>query len=418
MPNASQAKLDWKTFDRTKVLFPTWVVKDLIPERSTCCVYGAPNTGKSFLVLDMALAVATGKPWLGKETRVTAGKIKERGKVIYILAEGPEGLHRRIAAWLEHNKISWDGDVEELSGHFFIPVVENIFLDKPNDLDRLIGEIGNNCADPALIIFDPLVSFMSGDENSARDTQAMIQGVRKLVETYQQANCTVLLVHHSGKEFARAERGSSALRGGLETLIELQRNRLKLHKQRDAMKHPDIEIELSTVEGTSYDGVSGDLGKVVTGGRVIPAKEYKTADSDEAADNGGSTASSSKSATKKKEDPRKARIRANQDLIIATIKDLTKGQTDQTVAATTVLEKLKQRKKGGFDGKDSTFYSLIGKLTSKIDNQPPALKKGEDGRYSVIVYPDAPPQDAVYSSGVPSQSDPSRPAEEAAPPEG
>ncbi|WP_156520824.1 AAA family ATPase, partial [Magnetospirillum moscoviense] len=116
-----EPKIEWQEYDPGLVHFPTWLVDKLIPERSTICIYGPPNAGKSFLVLDMALAIATGNPWMSLGTRITHGKQKKPGRVVYILAEGPKSLHRRITAWMDHHQIAPDQRKDKLSGCFFIP---------------------------------------------------------------------------------------------------------------------------------------------------------------------------------------------------------------------------------------------------------------------------------------------------------
>ncbi|HEY9147871.1 MAG TPA: AAA family ATPase, partial [Gammaproteobacteria bacterium] len=42
-----------------------WLVQDLIPARNVTLLYGDGGTGKSLLALQLAVAVALGRPWLG-----------------------------------------------------------------------------------------------------------------------------------------------------------------------------------------------------------------------------------------------------------------------------------------------------------------------------------------------------------------
>ena len=59
----------------------SWIIRDYLPTESTCCIYGASGAGKSFLMLDMSLHVATAqKAWQGHKTR--------GGAVFYIAGEG------------------------------------------------------------------------------------------------------------------------------------------------------------------------------------------------------------------------------------------------------------------------------------------------------------------------------------------
>src|SRR5437016_3780364 len=59
---------------------PAWLIEHILPQNALGCVYGAPGAGKTFLALDWALAVATGRPWDAHATRP--------GAVLYVAAEG------------------------------------------------------------------------------------------------------------------------------------------------------------------------------------------------------------------------------------------------------------------------------------------------------------------------------------------
>lgn len=407
--------MQWRSFDPKKVIFPTWLVEGLIPESSVCCVYGAPNTGKSFLVLDMALAIAKGLSWLDLGTRNSVGQAKERGKVVYILAEGPEGLNRRIAAWCQHQQLDWELTAQELSDSFFIPLIENIYLDDPDGLKHVIDQIKAHCPDVALIILDPLVSFMSGDENSARDMQALIQATRKMVEEFRSSRCSVLLVHHAGKDESKAERGSSALRGGVETLLELKEWGLRVLKQRDAGKLPLIPIELLTIAQAAEDGKTRDLGKVVIKKIKSPAPPPRKTPENTTTDGDGISRAADAPAAEKAGEPEPARKKGvvlkreekNRDVIIATMTKLA-GDDPEAVISVANIQKMAKK----FEGNKSTFYDFVGKLAEPQGDKPALLVKVAKGKYRLAPQA-APPQDAVYSSEVPSQSDPSQPADEA-----
>src|SRR5262249_26377113 len=69
-----------------------------------------------------------------------------------------------------------------------------------------------------LIVFDTLAwAMVGGDENTVRDMQQLINHCRVIQE---RLGVAVMLVHHSGKANS-SERGSSALRGGADIMIEV-----------------------------------------------------------------------------------------------------------------------------------------------------------------------------------------------------
>lgn len=415
--------LEWRGFDPSRIVFPTWLVDGLIPEGSTCCIYGAPNTGKSFLVLDMALAIATGRKWLGLATRSEVGTTKERGKVVYILAEGPEGLNRRIAAWLQHQGTMWEDGVAELANHFFIPLIEHIHLDRPADLELVIALIKEKCPDVALIIFDPLVSFMAGDENSARDSQALITALRRIVETFKDSRCSVLMVHHTGKEGWKGERGSSALRGGVDAHLQLNdKGKLTVEKQRDAAKADTIYIDFRTVTVAAEDG-NVDLGKVVVPGtppQPRPSRREKSAPAAGSpvleATTDGQEPPAPRTPPTKKQDPRQIRKARNHQTVLDVVRDLTRAGKGVTVAEVKgVISGLGNDK---FSVSEKAVYDIMNAMAEPTDGSSPTLRK--DGKkYSLIrrgATGDA--ENSVHFPTDTSQDGPSRPAEAAAPIEG
>jgi hypothetical protein len=64
-----------------------WHVKGVLPKAELAVVFGSSGSGKSFVVFDMAAAIATGALWQGRKTT--------KGKVVFVLAEGAMGFRNR-----------------------------------------------------------------------------------------------------------------------------------------------------------------------------------------------------------------------------------------------------------------------------------------------------------------------------------
>lgn len=152
-------------------------------------VFGPSGAYKSFLTLDAALRIAQSKP------------------VVYIAAEGVGGLHRRVEAWCEHNKLN--------AGLSY-------FLDREvNLLDlaevKLLAQSANDVK-PQMVVFDTLARCIpGGDENSAKDMGIAVRSARFL---QRHLNTAVSWVHHSNRA-EKGERGSGALRGAADSMIEV-----------------------------------------------------------------------------------------------------------------------------------------------------------------------------------------------------
>lgn len=222
---------------------PEWLIEDIIVRDSLVLVYGKPGIGKSFLMVDIAASVAGGVPWQGRPTGY--------GSVLSIVAEGVGDLGLRTRAWrLAH-------DVETIPHLRFIDTPVNLFESKGYQADLLASEISDTVFKPDLVIIDTLARSMpGGDENSAKDTGIVIDSAELL---RRELGCTVVLVHHSGKD-GRVERGSSALQGAVHTQIKLTKAGEKVtmtcEKQKFAAPFEPITMKLTEVPLPDVGGSS------------------------------------------------------------------------------------------------------------------------------------------------------------------
>ena len=249
-----RAPIDWKSFNTLNLIWPEWLIEGLIPEESTVCLYGSRGTGKTFLALDFALCIATGRPWKNLPVK--------RSNVAYLLAERPDGLKRRMLGWAQTHGLSGDDLAAELgrgSSRFQV-ASETPHLDRVEEVEHLVKSL-ERIENLSLLILDPLPSFNGGSENDARDMQRLMDGVRRLAA---RCRCSVLLVHHTGKgdqAFDKGARGSSALEAAMDTVLALGGSgghiQLSVTKQRE---HEELDpITLEPVEVT--DDRNRPLGK-------------------------------------------------------------------------------------------------------------------------------------------------------------
>lgn len=181
-----------------------WRIKHWVQDQALIMVHGPSGGGKTFVVLDWCLSMASGKSdWSGH-------KVKP-GAVVYLAGEGHHGLRSRVAAWKHHHQagslnmwLSKDGcDLNTAEG--YRRVSENLTA-LPNA--------------PAVIVVDTLHRFLLGDENSAQDAKTMLDSCNGLMREF---NCSVILVHHTGvsDEAQHRARGSSAWRGALDIEVSI-----------------------------------------------------------------------------------------------------------------------------------------------------------------------------------------------------
>ena len=182
---------------------PRWLVHNHLVAETISVLFGPSGGGKTFVALDLALTVATGQPWLGTEA-------VEGGYVVYATGEGLAGLARRIQAWrAAHGHPSLE--------RFRVLPVAVQFMDAA-DLEQLRADLRSLPEAPKLIIVDTLARSMIGaEENSAKDMGLFLDGVEQITREW---GAHVLLVHHTGKN-GETERGTSALRGFVQTMLKL-----------------------------------------------------------------------------------------------------------------------------------------------------------------------------------------------------
>ena len=181
-----------------------WLVKHWLQEQALIMVHGPSGGGKTFVVLDWFLHIASGKPdWNGH-------KVKE-GTAVYLAGEGHHGLRSRVAAWKHHHGAK----------HLDMWISRaGCDLNTPEGYQKVVDAIRALPHPPSVIGIDTLHRFLSGDENSAQDAKTMIDACAALMREF---NCTVVLVHHTGvsEEAQHRARGSSAWKGALEIEISV-----------------------------------------------------------------------------------------------------------------------------------------------------------------------------------------------------
>lgn len=213
---------------------PKWLAHRLIPDGGLAVVYGPPKAGKTFWALDLSLCVATGRDLHG--TKVF------RGRVTYVAAEGgPARLRDRVAAWLK----SRSADPSEIDGQWEM-VAAPVDLANPKQVGELLQQLGGK---RDLVVFDTLARCMSGDENSQKDMNSAVRGCDRV---RQETGAAVLLVHHEGKDGAKGLRGSTVLRGAIDTGIRARVDGdhvcFVVEDQRDDEPAPPARFEIARIE--------------------------------------------------------------------------------------------------------------------------------------------------------------------------
>lgn len=182
-----------------------WLIEDLVPAKAFAAIYGKPGSFKSFVAIYLSQMIAAGQPAFGKPTA--------QGTCLYIAGEGQAGLKKRSdASRITH-------EIEPSVPLYFIKRSLNL-SSTLEDMQELIKEIRGLGIAPTLIVVDTLARNFVGDENSSSDMSQFIAVIGELIA---QLGCTVLVVHHAGKDESKGMRGSSALLGAVDAELECVR---------------------------------------------------------------------------------------------------------------------------------------------------------------------------------------------------
>ena len=237
-PEAPQADV-FQTFDETYLInMPPvdWLVDGVLTRHGFSVIYGAPGTGKSFLAIDMAMSIAHGKLWQERPTM--------RGGVLYIAGEGVGGLGKRVKAWRLYRGAEGLGDMVVLPTA--VNFRENEQIEK---LLRTIDSLGKRFS---CVVVDTVArALLGGEENSATD-MGLFVGACDAIKAH--CGCALVAIHHSNKSSSagiNAMRGSSALGGAADTVINVQRDddvvTVTMEKQKDADPADQMKFDMVNV---------------------------------------------------------------------------------------------------------------------------------------------------------------------------
>lgn len=197
---------------------PEWLLDDMLIKRTLAVIFGKSGHFKSFIALGLGCRIA-----------------QQGRSVFYVAGEGINRMARLdYPAWkLAH------GEFATLPFYMMEDMPEaNDEDDYLHFAESIKAKVALTRQNPGLIVLDTLNRAMSGlDENSAKDVSAVLKKADWLRKSF---NCTVIIIHHTGDGDPDKMRGSSAIRGYVDTVLKLKREdgtnvvKLWVDKQKNA----------------------------------------------------------------------------------------------------------------------------------------------------------------------------------------
>jgi len=240
----------WENMHRPRPRYE-WTIKGIIPRRQTVLIYGARQSGKSFLVFDMAMSIARGLEYFGR-------KVKS-GLVVYCAVEAQEGfVDVRMPAYeLAHGMAKG-----ERIPFVCITKPFNLFRDDAGVtmlMEELRGIAAHFSLPIEVVIIDTYNRATSGaDEISGRDVAIIIDRIDRVRHEFK---CGLWLVHHVNA--GGTMRGHTSLGDNFETMIKVARTGEPIFDQnKREVRSAGLDKQREGADGVSWDFV---LKQVVLG---------------------------------------------------------------------------------------------------------------------------------------------------------
>lgn len=224
---------------------PRPLVQGLLDLKTTTWLIGRPKSTKSFVALDIAAHVALGLSWQGRRVH--------QGRVVYIVAEGSQGIGLRVEAWERE----------------YGPIKDLLVLPEPVRANERTGRFGQTAPGqwsvlveachrlaPVLVIIDTQARVTGGlNENDNGDMSYYAEQADRIKEA---CGACVLTVHHMGRSGINA-RGASAIDGAQDGELRVERasdDAMLITLHVDAQKDMAAEKPLTIALRRSDGGIS------------------------------------------------------------------------------------------------------------------------------------------------------------------
>ncbi len=226
---------------------PVYLLGGLIPEGKVCTFFAEGGSLKTWAAFSLAIAVATGEPWLGSFP-------VQKGKALYLdYEDGRYEFQRRIRI------LQGLQDIPDLGYWQYPPPLDDVGLWKQ------LAPLGLK-----LIVVDALSSGVSADvdENDRTFSNAVKMGGR-----LTELGCTVVFVHHANKQGGM--RGSSTVRDQSDVVFKFEpvsetdstkRMRMVCDKPGPQKRPAPVNVELSDAGLATFEDEANKTGR---NGRTI-----------------------------------------------------------------------------------------------------------------------------------------------------
>jgi len=192
---------------------PPMLIEGMLIKNGLHMFQSHSGTGKTFLALEMGIAVATGMPALGKF------QVSNHGKVLYVGEDSPEWDVREQFKKLIHGKgigvehfdlpFEYDAEGEIIPGsgpQFKFCINTGANLNSESAVDEIVDELEHG--EYAFVILDTLSALNEGNENDNGWMNLIMKRIKRI-----RSQAAVLIIHHTKKPGEYESPGTTGARG-------------------------------------------------------------------------------------------------------------------------------------------------------------------------------------------------------------
>lgn len=237
-----------------------WLVKGIIARGETSAWIAPPGGMKSALMTELAVAISNGESWHGR-------KVPSLHGVVYFALERADLVRRRIKAHAARmRQDAPDYDIESI-----VVVPGTVDLMNPETVDKVVQTIKSAIDTdfgftPGLVVFDTFAKTIAaggGDEDKAKDQGRVFANIQRIKEAFDYGPNKlgpphIALIGHTGKDEGRGSRGSNAILGDADIVVQISGETVKtatVTKANDMPEGPLFSFKSDIHEfGTDKDG--------------------------------------------------------------------------------------------------------------------------------------------------------------------
>jgi hypothetical protein len=176
-----------------------WLVEGFLSASSLTVLAASPKAGKTWLVLALAAAVATGTQAMGRYQVGSPGRV-----LLFAAEDDPRSIRERMESLCAGQNLQLTADLA-----VDIITADSLKIDTPEDRELLEELLLDRR--PRLLVLDPLVRMHSGAESSASHISEVFGYLRQLTRRHKLA---IVVTHHLAKSRATGGRQPGhAMRG-------------------------------------------------------------------------------------------------------------------------------------------------------------------------------------------------------------